>query len=143
MLALVPASQVSTQPADATPDALAAVRSCDASRVAALAKVPATPANQLLPGVCVVGTLLGGVNPAYLYRGAAKLTAADVKHAFSSFVSGTGTVVDFSLKRQGLRKLNEMAQAQFDSTSPQNQVAIVVNGRVESNPAFRPRDSPA
>jgi hypothetical protein len=101
VLALVPPGQVSTQPADATPDALAAVASCDVNRIGTLAKIPATPANQLVPGACaVVG--VAGPDKGYLYLGAAQLTKAG-----------------------------------FGKQTPQDQVAIVVNGRVISNPAFQ------
>jgi preprotein translocase subunit SecD len=90
-----------------------------------------------VPGACVVGTLLGGVNPEYLYLVAAKLTAADVKRAGSFSFPGSDYVVNFTLKRGGLRKLNTMARSQFGLSAPQDTVAIVVDGVVESNPAFQ------
>jgi preprotein translocase subunit SecD len=50
---------------------------------------------------------------------------------------GTGHAVEFALKREGLRKFNQLAKAGFRKQTPLDQVAIVVKGRVISDPAFQ------
>jgi SecD/SecF fusion protein len=51
--------------------------------------------------------------------------------------AGDGWVVVMSLTPEGSRALNEMAGDQYDEPPPQNAVAIVLDGRVQTAPAFQ------
>jgi preprotein translocase subunit SecD len=46
-------------------------------------------------------------------------------------------VVLLDLTSDGLKKFNDLAQSSFGQPSPQNEVAIVLDGQVQSNPAFQ------
>jgi len=65
------------------------------------------------------------------------MTGNDVDSAKKNFQSGVGNVVEMTLKDQGLTKFNALAAKSFGQTSPTNEVAIVLDSIVQSNPAFQ------
>jgi preprotein translocase subunit SecD len=65
------------------------------------------------------------------------LTGSDVSSASSSFAQGQGYAVNMTLKSAGLSKFNALAAVSFNQAAPRNQVAIVLDGLVYSNPAFQ------
>ena len=67
----------------------------------------------------------------------AGLSGADVSGATSTFVSGQGYAVEMTLKSSGETKFNALAAASFKQQAPRNEVAIVLDGVVQSNPAFQ------
>ncbi len=70
--------------------------------------------------------------------GPAALTGKGVSGAKARFLGGSqGWVVDLSLKSDGEAKFNQLAQVSFPKQPPQNAVAIVLDGVVQSAPAFQ------
>jgi preprotein translocase subunit SecD len=70
--------------------------------------------------------------------GPAALTGKGVSGAKAQFAGGTdGWVVNLSLKDDGSTAFNKLAQESFSKTPPQNSVAIVLDGVVQSAPAFQ------
>jgi preprotein translocase subunit SecD len=65
------------------------------------------------------------------------LSGGDVSGATSTFASGQGYAVEMTLKGAGLAKFNALAAASFQQQAPRNEVAIVLDGVVQSNPAFQ------
>jgi preprotein translocase subunit SecD len=96
-----------------------------------------TPADQdkanatvVLPGREVDGNRL-------LYQlGPAALTGKGVGGAKAVFQPGQGWVVNLSLKDDGATAFNKLAQESYPKSPPQNAVAIVLDGVVQSAPAF-------
>ncbi len=118
--------------------AKAAIASCDVNQLATLPSIPTTSLADDKRDACVVlpfrpGQGTGG----RLYLGPTKLTGSDVDSASRRFDSGNGYTVDMSLKSAGQTKFNALAAASFPKTAPQNEVAIVLDGQVYSNPAFQ------
>ena len=131
-----PATTATTLPADAA--AQAAIASCDATAISALTTIPTTSRADDKRDVCVVlplRTADGGKNPSRLLLGPTALTGNDVDKAKSRFQNEY--LVLMSLTGDGLTKFNELAAKSFGQTSPQDQVAIVLDGIVQSNPAFQ------
>ncbi len=54
-----------------------------------------------------------------------------------SFQSGVGSVIDIKFTKAGLAAFNALAKRLYETSSPQNQIAIVVDGEAVSNPAFQ------
>ena len=70
--------------------------------------------------------------------GPAALTGKGVSGAKAVFQGGAqGWVVDLSLNDEGTTAFNQLAQESFPKPSPQNAVAIVLDGIVQSAPAFQ------
>jgi preprotein translocase subunit SecD len=126
-----------TLPADAAA-AQAAIASCDATAISALTTIPTTGRADDKRDSCVVLPLRatdGSKNPARLLLGPTALTGNDVDKAKSRFQNEY--LVLMSLTGDGLTKFNQLAAKSFGQTSPQDQVAIVLDGIVQSNPAFQ------
>ncbi len=69
--------------------------------------------------------------------GPAALTGKGVTTAKRSFQSGEGYVVDLTLNSDGAAKFNKLAAESFPKPRPQNQMAIVLDGVVQSAPVFQ------
>ena len=71
--------------------------------------------------------------------GPAALTGKDVSGAKAVYNpgSGQGWTVDLSLKSSGQALFNQLAKTSFPKQQPQNSVAIVLDGVVQSAPAFQ------
>jgi preprotein translocase subunit SecD len=71
--------------------------------------------------------------------GPAALTGKDVSGAKAVYNpgSGQGWTVDLSLKGSGQTLFNQLAKTSFPKQPPQNAVAIVLDGVVQSAPAFQ------
>jgi preprotein translocase subunit SecD len=65
------------------------------------------------------------------------LTEHDVRRARARNVPGIGWVVDLTLTGHGAQVLDELGSKLSPKSAPQNSIAIVVNGKVESSPAFQ------
>lgn len=120
----------------------AAVESCDPSQVSALLEagidVPTTSRADDKRGACVVlPTREGGADGPRLYLGPTKLTGRGVDDADSRFSQGSGYTVDMSLNDEGSDAFDELAAESFPKPPPQNRVAIVLDGVVQSSPAFQ------
>jgi len=120
----------------------AAVASCDPNQVVALvdagADVPTTSRADDKRDACVVlPTREGGADGPRLYLGPTKLTGRGVDEASSQFTQGSGYTVDMSLNDEGSDAFDELAAESFPKPPPQNRVAIVLDGIVQSSPAFQ------
>jgi preprotein translocase subunit SecD len=120
---------------DATKTAIA---SCDANAIQGLQAVPNTNPADDKADACVVfpSRKQEEAQPRYLL-GPAALTGKDTSGAKSEFLQGQGYGVNLSLKGSGQEKFNQLAQESFPKQPPQNSVAIVLDGVVQSAPAFR------
>lgn len=80
-----------------------------------------------------------GSGPPMRYAvGPVALTGQDVLNARADSIrSSAEWVVTFRLNHAGTAKLNRLARASFPRQPPENAVAIVVDGVVQSAPAFR------
>ena len=126
----------------------AAVASCDTSQVAALfsarTAVPNTERADDKRKSCVVLPVRSGQSGApRLYLGPTKFTGKGVDDAKSRFAQGEGYTVDMSLNDTGRAGFNELAGTSFPKAPPQNEVAIVLDGVVQSHPAFREASYPS
>jgi len=136
VLAQLPPTAKGTPPAD---DATkAAIASCDSTAIGALTSVPNTSAADDKAGACVVlpGRAQEKQQVRYLL-GPAALTGKDTSGAKSEFQQGQGYAVSLDLKGSGQDKFNQLAGASFSKQPPQNSVAIVLDGIVQSAPRFQ------
>jgi preprotein translocase subunit SecD len=80
-----------------------------------------------------------GDGPPIRYRlGPAALTGSGVGGAKAVFqAGGQGWVVNLELKDDGAAAFNKLAQESYPKTPPENSVAIVLDGVVQSAPAFQ------
>ncbi|HEX9467642.1 MAG TPA: protein translocase subunit SecD [Acidimicrobiia bacterium] len=116
--------------------ALAAIAKCDTAAIASLTKIPTTPRGQDARGACVVLPLKpGGKNATRYLLGPAGLTGKAVDSAKSQFLSSQGWVVTMNLTSSGSSQWDALAQQQFHK-----QVAIVLDGLVQSAPTIQPGD---
>jgi preprotein translocase subunit SecD len=136
-----PTTTSSTVPVDDAA-AKAAVASCDPNQVAALltagTPVPSTSRADDKRGACVVLPVRkqeGGAGR--LLLGPTALTGRGVDSAKSRFSQGQGYAVTVAFNDAGAKKFDELAAVSFPQSPPQNQVAIVLDGEVQSAPAFR------
>ncbi|HMG27402.1 MAG TPA: protein translocase subunit SecD [Acidimicrobiia bacterium] len=136
VLAELPPASKGTAPAD---DATkAAIASCDSNAISSLPSVPTTPAADDRADACVV--LLNRAQEKQQIRyllGPAALTGKDTSGAKSEFAQGQGYAVSLNLKGSGQDKFNQLAQESFPKQPPQNSVAIVLDGVVQSAPRFQ------
>lgn len=136
VLADLPPEAKGTPPAD---DATkAAIASCDPSAISNLQTVPSTPPTDDKGDACVV--LPGRAQEKQQIRyllGPAALTGKDTSGAKSEFAQGQGYAVSLNLKGSGQDKFNQLAQVSFPKQPPQNSVAIVLDGVVQSAPRFQ------
>jgi preprotein translocase subunit SecD len=116
--------------------AQAAIASCDVNQLAALPTIPTTQLANDKRDACVVLPFRAGQGKGRLYLGPTKLTGNDVDSASSNFQSQDGYGVDMTLKGSGLAKFNSLAASSFGKNPPEDEVAIVLDGEVYSNPRF-------
>jgi preprotein translocase subunit SecD len=122
--------------------AKAAVASCDPNQVVALlsagTKVPNTRTADDKRPACVLLPVREqeGVAPRLLL-GPTALTGKGVDSAKSRFSQGQGYAVTVAFNDTGAQEFDALAAASFPQSPPQNQVAIVLDGEVQSAPAFQ------
>jgi preprotein translocase subunit SecD len=126
----------------------AAVRSCDPAQVIPILQsgvdVPTTALADDKRDACVVLPVRSDQSGARrLYLGPTKFTGKGVDDAKSRFAQGEGYTVDMSLNDKGKTAFNELAGVSFPKSPPQNEVAIVLDGVVQSHPAFRDASYPS
>jgi preprotein translocase subunit SecD len=79
-----------------------------------------------------------GDGPPLRYQlGPAALTGKGVSGAKAVYLGGQGWVVNLSLRDDGSTAFNKLAAESFSKQPPQNAVAIVLDGVVQSAPAFQ------
>lgn len=123
-----------TKPGSSDITASGTVGSCDAAAITALTVIPTTEPAADLPERCVVLPLRGGKSR-LLLGPAVLIGSEDVARARAAFQNQY--VVLMTLTREGLAKFNALAETSYGRPSPQDQVAIDLNGIVQSNPAFQ------
>jgi len=141
VLAELPPATAPTPPAD---DATkAAIASCDSTAIGALPSIPNSDTTADKADACVVlpGRKQEKREVRYLL-GSAALTGRETSGAKSQFLQGQGYGVDLSLKDSGRQKFNQLAQESFPKQPPQNSVAIVLDGVVQSAPRFNEPNFP-
>ena len=141
VLAELPPATAPTPPAD---DATkAAIASCDSTAIGALPSIPNSDTTADKADACVVlpGRKQEKREVRYLL-GPAALTGRETSGAKSQFLQGQGYGVDLSLKDSGRQKFNQLAQESFPKQPPQNSVAIVLDGVVQSAPRFNEPNFP-
>ena len=125
----------------------AAVASCDPTVVVTLLQsgtdVPTTDLADDKRGECVILPMRGGQDSGRLYLGPTKFTGRGVDDAKSRFAQGEGYTVDMNLNDRGQEAFNALAGESYPRPPPQNQVAIVLDGVVQSNPAFQEPSYPS
>ena len=132
------ATTTTTVPSAEDQAAQAAIASCDPNAVLALDHIPTTNRANDKRDKCVVLPLRADDEQSNSYRlllGPTKLTGKEVDSAKREFNNGYGVVMNLS--GDGLDKFNALAAASFPLQTPQNQMAIVLDGIVQSNPAFQ------
>jgi preprotein translocase subunit SecD len=142
VLAELPAAARDTPPAD---DATkAAVASCDASAIPNPQAIPNTAPADDKADACVVlpGRKQEEQAAVRYFLGPAALTGRETSGAKSEFQQGQGYGVTLSLKDSGRDKFNQLAQESFPRQPPQNSVAIVLDGVVQSAPRFNEPNFP-
>jgi preprotein translocase subunit SecD len=131
------ATTSTTTPPATDAAAKAAIASCDNAKVGTLTTIPTTSRADDTRNVCVVLPNKPGskTSPRY-YLGKAALTGKEaVSTAKAEFVSGQGWTVKMDLTSKGSTKWDALAQQQFHK-----QVAIVLDGLVQSAPQIQPND---
>ncbi|HEU5302425.1 MAG TPA: protein translocase subunit SecD [Acidimicrobiia bacterium] len=131
-----------TATADGSEAAKAAVASCDPNQIAALltagTEVPNTTRADDRRSACVVLPLRDGQGGApRLLLGPTELTGNGVDSARSRFAQGEGYAVSVRFTDKGATAFDALAAASFPKSPPENQVAIVLDGEVQSAPAFQ------
>jgi preprotein translocase subunit SecD len=132
-----PPTTTTAPSAEADAAARAAIASCDTSAMSALTEIPTTKPADDKRGSCVVLTSRQDPKGLRLLLGPTVMTGKDVDSAKKNFQSGVGNVVDMTLKDTGLTKFNALAAKAFRQPSPTDEVAIVLDSVVQSNPAFQ------
>jgi preprotein translocase subunit SecD len=142
VLAELPAAARGTPPAD---DATkAAIASCDPSGIPNPQAIPNTAGVDDKADSCVVlpGRKQEEQAAVRYFLGPAALTGRETSGAKSEFQQGQGYGVTLSLKDSGRDKFNQLAQESFPKQPPQNSVAIVLDGVVQSAPRFNEPNFP-
>lgn len=113
----------------------AAIASCDTTQIGQLTSIPTTSRANDRADKCIVATDLNSKNRFLL--GPTAMTGKGVSGAKSQFSQGNGYVVLMDLNSLGSTQFNALAAKSFGQPSPTDQVAIVLDGVVQSNPAFQ------
>jgi preprotein translocase subunit SecD len=131
------ATPSTTTPQPTTAEAKAAILACDDAKVQTLIEIPTTSRGSDVRNACVVlPQKPGGKDATRYYLGKAGLTGkGTVDTAKAEFVSGQGWTVKMDLTGSGSSKWDALAQQQFHK-----QVAIVLDGLVQSAPTIQPND---
>lgn len=127
-----PPTTLATAPATAAPATTAIT-----APASAVTNPPNTPAAQDQRGATVI--LPGRDAKGLRYQlGPTALTGKLVTGADARFLGGAdGWVVDITFNSDGSTKFNALAASSYSKPDPQNAVAIVLDGVVQSAPAFR------
>jgi preprotein translocase subunit SecD len=130
-----PTATTAAPPTEA--EAKAAILACDDAKVQTIIEIPTTSRADDKRDVCVVlPDKPGGRNATRYYLGKAGLTGrGTVDTAKAEFISGQGWTVKMDLTDSGSSKWDTLAQQQFHK-----QVAIVLDGLVQSAPTIQPND---
>jgi preprotein translocase subunit SecD len=137
---LRPVLAILSRAADATADAdlTAAVQHCDVAAVTAAPGVPVSTLADDQPQFCIVADSRATTSPQTRYLlGPAALVGTDLKSAKAQFQAQQGFVVIMNPTTAGTHKFNELAAQLYGQPSPKDQVAIVFDRWIESNPAFQ------
>lgn len=143
VLAELPA-QAQAAPADEAMQA--AIASCDPSALQQAvpnpAQIPTTALENDKADGCVVLPAREEAEQAAgrYYLGPTALSGRDTSGAKSEFQQGQGYGVTLDLKGSGSEKINALAAEAFSKPPPQNQMAIVLDGIVQSAPRFQTAD---
>ena len=111
------------------------VESCDPAAVTVAASVPTSVRNRA--DQCVVLEQGAPGEGARLYLGPVMLDGDAVRHAVGGPTSSGQAVIDLRLTAAGKTALNRFAADAFELPPPLNQMAVVVDGRVVTAPAFQ------
>src|SRR4029453_1264967 len=127
-----------TAPQPSEAEAKAAILGCDDAKVSTLTEFPTTSRAADTRDACVVlPDKPGGKNAPRYYLGKAALTGkGTVDTAKKEFVPNQGWTVKMDLTSSGSSKWDALAQQQFHK-----QVAIVLDGLVQSAPTIQPNDA--
>ncbi len=122
--------------------ARAAVASCDATQIGAIVaagtEIPNTTRVDDKRKACVVLPLRDAQGQApRLLLGPTELTGNGVDSARSRFAQGQGYAVSVKFTSAGSTAFDALAASSFPKNPPENQVAIVLDGVVQSAPAFQ------
>jgi preprotein translocase subunit SecD len=131
----VPATTTTTLPkAEADAAAKAAIASCNRDVVLTLPKIPTTNRADDKAGQCIVAESRDG-KQRFLLGPTALAGKGGVSGAKSRFQNGWVVLMD--LTGSGAQKFNALAAKSFGQPSPTDEVAIVLDGVVQSAPAFQ------
>ncbi len=132
------ATTTTTAPQPSEAEARKAIASCDDATVSTLTSIPTTNRGADVRDACVVlPDKPGGKTSSRYYLGKTGLTGkGTVSTAKAEFVSGQGWTVKMDLTDSGSSKWDALAQQQF-----QKQVAIVLDGQVQSAPTIQPNNA--
>jgi preprotein translocase subunit SecD len=134
------APTTTTTPAQGEKAATAAVKACDTTTLQTLAQTTVIPTTSRVDdtrNVCVVLPNKPATTRSTRYLlGPAGLTGKAVDSAKAEFVAGQGWTVKMSLTGSGSTQWDALAQKQFHQ-----QVAIVLDGVVQSAPQIQPNDA--
>jgi preprotein translocase subunit SecD len=131
------ATTTTTTPPPSAAETKAAVAACDDAKLQTATDIPTTSRAADRRNVCVVlPDKPGGKAASRYYLGKAALTGkGTVDTAKAEFQSGQGWTVKMDLTGSGSSKWDALAQEQFHK-----QVAIVLDGLVQSAPTIQPSD---
>jgi preprotein translocase subunit SecD len=137
-----PATEATTTTTTAPVDdaaAKAAIASCDLNQLATLPTIPTTHLADDKRDACVVLPVKSseGAAGTRLYLGPTRFTGGEVDGAKREFAQGQGYTVQLTLKDSGQQKFSALAGESYPKQPPQNEVAIVLDGVVQSAPAFQ------
>ena len=130
-------SSTSSSSSSSTPTTAATTTPTTAATTTTTTVVPTTPPAQDKRAAVVVLPGREANGPRY-QLGPTALTGRTVTSAKARFVGGQdGWAVDLSLNGTGAAKFNALAAESFPKPAPGNAVAIVLDGVVQSAPAFQ------
>jgi preprotein translocase subunit SecD len=134
------ATTTTTVPAGESADAAAqaVIAGCNPAAISALERIPTTRRADDTRDACVVLPFRSQDSQADKYRlllGPTAMTGKQVDHARKRFQNQYVVLLD--LTSDGLDEFNQLAAKSFGQPSPQDEVAIVLDGLVQSNPAFQ------
>ena len=126
-----PSTTPTTIPAGESADAAAqaVIATCDPTAISALDRIPTTSRADDKRDSCVVLPFRSEDKQAEQYRlllGPTAMTGDQVSGAKKRFQNQYVVLLD--LTSDGLKKFNDLAQSSFGQPSPQNEVAIVLDG---------------
>lgn len=130
-----PTTTTTLPKAEQTAAANAAIAACDTTQIGQLTTIPTTSRANDVADKCIVATDLNSKNRFLL--GPTAMTGKGVSGAKSQFSQGNGYVVLMDLNSLGSTQFNTLAAKSYGKPTPTDQVAIVLDGVVQSNPAFQ------